>query len=243
MNIMEDYTVKIIIGGALLLVVAGTTSACSLTNKDETKAFSLPKEEEKVFQETEKIRTLPKPETKSLISVEQALQKQQEKKEINPTQPLSLENLSQILWSAKISQNLNEAVQIYVVVEGTNAVNKGVYRYSSEEHGIIMRNTITREEVAQASQKNTAPSMAAVTIVVTGNLKKAQEHFPQKSVAEKELYTTVGSISTQIALQSETQDNTTSEIITEIDSTQLQKLLQLPKEEVPVAMIAVGKKK
>jgi SagB-type dehydrogenase family enzyme len=123
---------------------------------------------------------LPKPRIKGGVSVEEALSKRRSKRDYYPT-PLSLEELSTVLWAAHgvredggrpyPSVAGGYPLRVYVVagarcVEGLEA---GVYRYRPQTHSLeLIRRGDARGELAVIAVNQRWVKEACVNFVVSG---------------------------------------------------------------------------
>ena len=199
---------------------------------------------------------LPPPKTDGSVSVERALANRRSHRRFQD-RPLSVEQLSQLLWAAygvtyplpahpELRGGLRTTpsagalypLEIYVVVGNVTGIEPGVYRYISQDHKIIrtidrdVRNELTMAALGQAMIRD-----APVTIVYTGVLSRLTGRYGQRG--ERYLWIEVGHSAQNVYLQAEALGLGTCAVGAFIDS-RVRDVLRLPAEEAPLYLMPVG---
>ena len=200
---------------------------------------------------------LPPPRTEGTISVEQALaNRRSQRRFLN--RELSVDQLSQILWAAygitepipgqpalrgglrtSPSAGALYPLEIYVVVGNVQGIERGVYRYDSQEHKIVR--TIARDirdELSRAALGQTMVRDAPITVVYTAVFERITSRYGERG-RERYVWIEVGHSAQNVYLQAEALNLGTVAIGAFVDS-RVSELLQLPSDEVPIYLMPVG---
>ncbi len=192
---------------------------------------------------------LPAPRHTSEFSLEKSLS---ERRSVRKYQPgdLKIEEVSQLLWAAqgKSSDNYRTApsagalypVEIYMVCGQVEGLETGVYHYRPDEHEIVkLLDGDHRKELASASVNQPWISEASIDLVVVGVFGRMSAQYGSRGV--KYVYMEIGHITENVCLQA-TALNLGSIVIGAFFEDQVNKILQLPTIEQPVAIVPVGRK-
>ncbi|HPQ19596.1 MAG TPA: SagB/ThcOx family dehydrogenase [bacterium] len=198
----------------------------------------------------QKIIKLPKPENISKISIEEALLKRRSIREYKD-EALTIKEVSQILWSA---QGITEPkkkfrtapsagaifpLNIYLVVNKVENIEKGIYKYLPETHEIIQfLNEDKREDIYKACLQQSCIKNGAIIIVITGNFEKIKKRYSERGV--RYTYIEVGHCSQNIYLQCVSLNLGTVAVGAFYDE-EVKKILKLPDEEEPLYLMPIGK--
>lgn len=200
---------------------------------------------------------LPSPKTDGNMSVERALADRRSRRNF-VDKAVSAENLSQILWASygvtkpqtgrpaqrggfrtAPSAGALYPFEIYVLVGNVDGIEKGVYKYISEEHKIIR--TITadlREELSTAAlgqlQVKTAPMVIFYSAVFDRMTIKYGDRGRERYVCMD-----LGHSAQNIYLQAEALNLGTCAIGSFSDD-EVVRILQLPENEEPLYIMPVG---
>lgn len=243
---------------AMFGVLVAVGASCNKEKENEAKTTT---EEVEVIEPIEgkeyleEIRTLPAPLKTSKTTVEKALWETEERTLFAEEQPLSLEDFSQLLWSAAgitdeasgraTTPSMHDVrpLELYAYVHGVNTLEAGLYHYIPEGHkiGKLMEGE-KREELLKTTYNLSAPGKAPVTLILTGDYEKMREKYPQGETAEKNVHLEAGRTVQNLMLQSATLANVGMVAITEFDPKQLQVLFEIPNREKPLFIIPVGKR-
>lgn len=195
--------------------------------------------------------TLPEPVKTSDVAYEKALNSARTRLDYNTGQPLSLENLSQLLFAAQgVVDSENDerttpsfrgehVVEVYAVVKNVNALEEGIYHYVPGNHAVgLLQKGDLREGIVNAVYSEDTPDNAPVIIVVAIDTKKTGGLHGD---AEKQALVIAGRVTQNIYLQAESLDNVGVGTVTAFDKDKVQQILNIPEEEQPVIIIPVGK--
>ena len=192
---------------------------------------------------------LPDPMSEGTMSVEEALASRRSRRNFQD-KPLTLEQLSQILWAAygisderglrtTPSAGALYPLEIYVVVGNVTGIEAGVYRYNPLEHTITR--TIDgdlREELSAAALNQRMIAYAPVTVVYTAVFSRITERYGARG-RERYVYMEIGHSAQNVYLQAEAMGLGTCAVGAFIDG-RVSELLQLPAEEEPLYLMPVG---
>ncbi|HOL48644.1 MAG TPA: SagB/ThcOx family dehydrogenase [bacterium] len=186
----------------------------------------------------------------SKISIEEALLKRRSIREYKD-EALTIKEVSQILWSA---QGITEPkkkfrtapsagaifpLNIYLVVNKVENIEKGIYKYLPETHEIIQfLNEDKREDIYKACLQQSCIKNGAIIIVITGNFEKIKKRYSERGV--RYTYIEVGHCSQNIYLQCVSLNLGTVAVGAFYDE-EVKKILKLPDEEEPLYLMPIGK--
>jgi SagB-type dehydrogenase family enzyme len=159
------------------------------------------------------ILKLPKPRTKGLVSVEEAIAVRRSVREFSPT-PISLEDLSQLLWAAQgvtepesggrsaPSAGATYPLEIFVFVKqgGVKEVEAGVYRYRPLDHSLIKVASEDRvRALMEAALYQEFICEAAVNIVIAARYERTTARYGGRGV--RYVHIEVGHVGQNIGLE------------------------------------------
>lgn len=159
------------------------------------------------------ILKLPKPRTKGLVSVEEAIAVRRSVREFSPT-PISLEDLSQLLWAAQgvtepesggrsaPSAGATYPLEIFVFVRqgGVKEVEAGVYRYRPLDHSLIKVASEDRvRALMEAALYQEFICEAAVNIVIAARYERTTARYGGRGV--RYVHIEVGHVGQNIGLE------------------------------------------
>ena len=203
---------------------------------------------------------LPSPLTDGKVSVEYALANRRSNRQYTE-QSLSAENLAQILWSAYgVTQPESRRAtlrggfrtapsagglypfEIYAIIGNVDGIEPGVYKYISEEHKIVrtIDNDI-REEFCEAALGQPFVKEAPVTIFYSAIFSRTTQRYGDRG-RDRYVWIDLGHSAENIYLQAEALSLGAC-VIGSFHDDQVNELLQLPEEEVPMYIVTVGHKK
>mgnify|MGYP006288443497 CR=1 FL=1 len=162
--------------------------------------------------------TLPAPESKGDVSLEEALNQRAAIRSY-AAQPLSLQDLSQLLWAGggvqvdAVSGPTRTApsagalypqelfVFIGKVASPSGSIEPGVYRYKPREHQLVqLDSTDTRRKLARAALQQSFIADAPAVIVVAGVVERTAAKYGKRG-AERYLFLDAGHSAQNISLQ------------------------------------------
>ena len=205
---------------------------------------------------TETVYILPPYKTDGDMSVERALATRRSRRNFQD-KPISVEQLSQILWAAygitlpipdvpQLRGGLRTTpsagalfgLEIYVVIGNVEGIEPGIYRYISEEHKLVkiaegdVRMALTR---AALGQRMVAEAPASVFF--SGVYSRMTGRYGERGI--RYLYIELGHSAQNVYLQAEALGLGTVAIGAFIDS-MVQQIFDLPEDEVPLYIMPVG---
>jgi len=204
-----------------------------------------------VIVDEEKEIKLSAPTLVSKTSFEEVLVKRRSIRNFS-SKPLSLKELSQLLWSA---QGITEKtlglrtapsagalypLEIYAVVGNVEEVEAGVYKYKPQNHSLIkIQVGDKRIDIYNSALKQESIKQSAVCFVITAVYGRTSWKYGNR--AERYVHMEVGHAGQNILLQA-TALNLGAVPIGAFYDAQVKSVLRLPKEEEPLYIIPVGKK-
>ena len=146
---------------------------------------------------------LPKPKLKSGISLEETVAQRHSTRDFTDN-PLSLIQLSQILWAAKSVPSAGGLypLEIYIVIgeDGVEDLKAGVYHYLSKSHSIkVFKKGDLRNELAQAALGQYFITEAPVSLIISAEYERTSGKYGQRGVRYVQIE--VGHVGQNIYLQ------------------------------------------
>lgn len=207
--------------------------------------------------ENEKVYTLPAPSIKGTMSVEEALQQRRSRRQFLDNE-LSMEQLSQILWSAygitlkrddypvfrgglrtAPSAGALYPLEIYVLIGNVKGIEPGFYKYNSKEHSIrcIISGDL-RKEASTAAYNQKMIKEAPAVLFYSAAFERCTKKYGERG-KERYVCMDLGHSAENVYLQAEALHLGTCAVGAFSDEA-LKKLLQLPAEEEPLYMMPFG---
>ena len=193
---------------------------------------------------------LPAPNFKSNISVEEALQKRRSVRDY-ATASLSLEEISQMLWSAQgitdESYGLRTApsagalypLEVYLAAANVKDLTAGLYKYNPQNHNLQrISDGDKRVEISNASLKQDAIEECSALVIITAIYERTSVKYGDR--AERYVHIEVGHAGQNIYLQAVSLGIGTV-MIGAFKDEALKKILKLPANEFPLAIYPLGK--
>ncbi|MGB8951676.1 MAG: SagB/ThcOx family dehydrogenase [Candidatus Aminicenantales bacterium] len=207
---------------------------------------------------------LPDPRYESETSVEKALSLRRSVRTF-ADEPLSISEISQILWAAqgftekrdKLPSRWNPKyewqgglrtapsagalypMELYLVAGNVQGLSNGVYKYIPKNHSLKkILDGDKRTEIAEAALKQDSINEGAALIVMAGVYERTSFKYGER--AERYVYMEVGFIGENIYLQGMALGIGTV-MIGAFKDEELKKVLDLPEEENPLAIMPLGK--
>jgi SagB-type dehydrogenase family enzyme len=193
---------------------------------------------------------LPKPTQAGQYSLGQLLQQRRSLREYS-AQPVSLAEVSQLLWAAQgitDSRGFRTApsagalypLELYVVACNVTGMEAGVYHYQIQNHRLVQHLAgDKREELAQAAYMQSWLSDAPVVFVFSADYKRTSKKYGTR--AKRYVQMEVGHAAQNLFLQAGDLD-LGSVVVGAFYDDAVTELLQLPSGIVPLALMPVGKK-
>jgi SagB-type dehydrogenase family enzyme len=192
---------------------------------------------------------LPDPRLQGETSVEAALVARKSLREYSGG-PLSLAELSQLLWAAQgvthagagrtaPSAGALYPIELYVVAGNVENLGRGVYRYRIGSHDLVevMAEDLQAELAAAALGQESVEDAAAV-IVVAGVIERTAQKYGQRAV--RYVHMEVGAVVENVYLQA-TALGLGTVFVGAFSDTKVKQVLGMPDEESPFALLPVGR--
>jgi SagB-type dehydrogenase family enzyme len=205
--------------------------------------------ESKIMQES-KIIQLPEPKYSSDTSVEEAMLKRRSVRNYS-NKPLSLSEISQILWSAQgitdKSYGLRTApsagalypLQVYLAACNVTELDAGFYKYNPHDHTLTkIEYGDKRTAIANAALKQESISTSSALLVITTIYEITSIKYGNRT--ERYVNIEVGHAGQNIYLQAVSLGIGTV-MIGAFSDEALKKVLALPENEFPLAIYPLGK--
>ena len=189
-------------------------------------AFGSPETTESQGNPSNSVITLPSPKSEGTLSLEEALNKRGAVRDYSP-QPLSLENLAQLLWAGcgiqvdAVSGPTRTAPsagalypqELFVFIGhvehsenssesgSVDSIESGVYRYEPRDHRLVqLYNEDRREELALAALNQSFIAQAPAVIVIGGVVERTAAKYGTRG-AERYVFLDAGHSAQNISLQ------------------------------------------
>ena len=199
----------------------------------------------------EMVIELPQPRFDSSVSLEQTLLNRRSIREYADT-PLSLEEVSQLLWAAQgitsgwggrtaPSAGALYPLELYLVVGNVSGLTPGVYRYVPSRHHLIRtREEDLRAPMAKAALSQECVDKGAIDIVIAAVYERTTSKYDERGV--RYVHMEAGHAAQNLYLQA-TSMGLSMVTVGAFDDERVSDLLGLPKNESPLYIVPVGRKK
>ncbi len=160
--------------------------------------------------ERDSIFKLPQPDTIGRVTVEQALLRRRSVRTYS-NEPLSLNEVSQILWSAQgktgkaygrtaPSAGATYPMEVYLVVGKVTGLDSGVYYYLLEEHALkLVKGGDLRQKLAGAALGQTCIQTAPAVLVLCADYRRTTGRYGERG--ERYVHMEAGHIGQNVSLQ------------------------------------------
>lgn len=230
-----------------LLLIFGTLflTACVAKQKNENQ-----KEEKKMPIEKSQTIFLPEPQISGKVSLEETISKRRSRRNFKD-KALTLEQISQILWSAQGITNKEKGsrsapsagalypLEIYLVVsdQGVEDLETGVYHFSPKENNLKMvKAGDYRDDLAKAGLGQSSINQAPVSIVITAIYERVTQKYGDRG--KKYVHMEAGHAGQNIYLQAEALGLGTV-VIGAFNDGQVKRVLSLAEGE-PLYIMPIG---
>lgn len=193
---------------------------------------------------------LPEPSYTGNISVETALSKRRSIRDYSG-ENLTLEEVSQLLWAAQgitapwggrtaPSAGALYPLELYIVVGDVEGIDKGVYKYSREEHELEkVKEGDIRAELADAAIGQACIRDAAIDIVFTAVYERTTRKYGERGI--RYVHMEAGHAAQNVYLQAVSLDLGTVVIGAFIDD-RVKELVNAGEQEKTLYIMPVGRK-
>jgi SagB-type dehydrogenase family enzyme len=194
---------------------------------------------------------LPKPRMDSQSSIEQVLKSRRSVRTFS-TDPLTLEEVSQLLWAAQgTTDSLGHRtapsagalypLNLYLVASNVIGLNSGIYKFLPKSQKLeIVKEEDVRHLLYTAALWQDVVKNGAISIVITGVYQRTTGKYGQRG--KRYVHVETGHVAQNVYLQAVALGLGTVEIGA-FDDTSVKKLLLMHPQEQPLAIIPIGKPK
>jgi SagB-type dehydrogenase family enzyme len=194
---------------------------------------------------------LPNPRFDSDCSVESALRQRRSIREYRD-EPLALEEVSQLLWSA---QGISDPkglrmdpsagglypLEVYLIAGKVNNLFSGVYKYRPNGHMLVrLAHGDKRTDLSAAALDQECIRDGAAVIVIAAIYMRTTVKYYERGIRYVDME--VGHAGQNISLQAVSM-GLASVVVGAFDDYKVKRLLKLPDNEQPLYLIPVGKEK
>jgi SagB-type dehydrogenase family enzyme len=193
---------------------------------------------------------LPEPRLESDISVEQALLNRRSMRSYQ-NQALTVAEVGQLLWAAQgiteTSRGLRTApsagatfpFEVYLVAGNVTGLGAGIYQYDYHDHCLVLRREGDfRARLSGSALKQSSITSGAVNIVLTGIYGRTTRRYSDRGI--RYVHIEAGHIAQNVFLQAVAL-GLGSVPIGAFNDHSVKKALDLPKEQIPLYILPVGK--
>ncbi len=194
--------------------------------------------------------SLPRPNLDGVTSLEAAISQRRSVRRY-ARRPLSLEDVSQLLWAAQgvTSRDDKRAapsagalypLDVYLVAGAVDSLSAGLYRYRPMRHELIrVESGDLRRPLAAAALGQSWVRTAAAVIVIVGVYSRTERKYGSRAV--RYTHIEVGHVAQNVYLQAEARQLGTV-FVGAFDDAAVEKVLQLPPDHVPLGLMPVGQR-
>lgn len=193
---------------------------------------------------------LPEPRLDSSISVEQALLDRRSMRSYK-NQPLTIAEVGQLLWAAQgiteksrgfrtaPSAGATFPFEVYLIAGDVNGLSAGIYQYDYHHHRLMLRREGDfRAKLSQSALGQSSITNGAINIVLAGIYKRTTQRYGDRGI--RYVHIEAGHIAQNVFLQAVAL-GLGSVPIGAFNDNKVQKALDLPKNEIPLYILPVGK--
>lgn len=197
---------------------------------------------------------LPAPGAAGTMSVEEAIAKRRSIRHYSK-EPLTLQELARILWAAQgitdpktgfraaPSAGATYPLEVYVASGdgGVTGLEAGIYRYDPLKHELKLRvKGDFRGELASAALEQSWVRNAPVDVVIAAVYERTTRRYGDRGV--RYVHMEVGHVGENIYLQA-TALGLGTVVVGAFDDDRVQKILRLPRDQKPLYIIPIGRKR
>lgn len=197
------------------------------------------------------ITSLPEPNVDSEYSLEKALANRRSVRQYS-NEPLSVEEVSQLLWSAQgitlpqrgfrtaPSAGATYPLHLYLNVSNVSGLEQGLYKYHPEEHTLIkVSDDDKRQVIYNAGLRQGALQQGVCIIIITAEYDRTTGRYGERGI--KYVHNEVGHVGQNVSLQVESLGLGTV-VIGAFDDNEIKTALSLPDNIEPLYLMPVGRK-
>lgn len=248
---MPTKTILIRMIVALVLVMATAITFSILMQHEQPKPTESIKTKDMQKIEVGGRIKLPEPRYMGNTSVEEALSKRRSIRDYSG-ENLTLNEVSQLLWAAQgitapwggrtaPSAGALYPLELYIVVGDVEGIDKGVYKYSREEHELEkVKDGDIRTELAEAAVGQECIRDAAIDIVFTAVYERTTRKYGERGI--RYVHIEAGHAAQNVYLQAVSLDLGTVVIGAFIDD-RVKELVNAGEQEKSLYIMPVGRKR
>jgi len=192
---------------------------------------------------------LPAPNLKGTMSVEEALFRRRSVREYSD-QPLSLQEVSQILWAAQgvtssrgfrtaPSAGATYPMELYLAASRVTHLSAGLYQYQPERHSLKpLAAAELNRELAEASLSQSWVSAAPANLIMAADYERTTRRYGRRGI--RYVHMEAGHIAENVYLQAEALGLGTV-VVGAFDDEAVQKVLHI--KEDPLYIMPLGKRR
>ena len=192
--------------------------------------------------------SLHEPSTRGEVSLESAIRQRRSERQFSK-RALSLADVGQLLWAAQGITGRDGAraapsagalypLEVYVVAGAIDSLPAGVYRYRSRGHRLeAAASGDLRDALAKAAAGQSWVRKAPAVLVIAGVYERSAKKYGQR--ARRYTHMEVGHAAQNVYLQAETLGLGTV-VVGAFDEAAVQRILGLPSDHLPIALMPVG---
>lgn len=194
---------------------------------------------------------LPSPQTDSDVSIESVLKSRRSLRNYSD-KPVSLEEVSQLLWAAQgitgenmpfrtaPSAGATYPLETYVIAGNIEGLEAGVYKYNPQQHQLQIVNTNdVRSEVAAAGLGQAFISQAPLSILFTAIYSRTTNRYGQRG--NMYVHMEAGHAAQNICLQAEAL-NMGAVPVGAFNDDRMRSAVGISDKEKPLYLLSIGKK-
>ena len=191
---------------------------------------------------------LPEPRKDSDISIEEALLGRRSVRNFG-SEAVTLQQLGQLLWAGQgitstdgkrtaPSAGALYPLKVYAVIGNVDGAVAGVYKYEPLTHTLTrIMDGDQRQSLSQAAMGQTSVKQGAIDIVITGVYEKVTSKYGERGI--RFVHLEAGHAAQNICLQAVSLKLGTV-TVGAFDDANVQKVLNLPEDEIPLYIIPAG---
>lgn len=199
----------------------------------------------------ETVINLPKPKTKTNISLEETLNKRRSIREYS-SEALTLSEVSQLLWAAQgitdkrgkrtaPSAGALYPLSVYLVAGNVKNISSGIYKYEPQNHQLVkIKDGDIREALSKASLGQPWVKNAPVNIIITAIYEVTTRKYGERGI--RYVHIEVGHVAQNVLLQAVSLD-LGAVPVGAFNDEDVKKILNLREAEQPLYIIPVGRQK
>jgi SagB-type dehydrogenase family enzyme len=193
---------------------------------------------------------LPEPRLESNMSVEQALLNRRSVRSYK-NQPLTIAEVGQLLWAAQgvtdklrgfrtaPSAGATFPFEVYLVAGEVTGLTAGIYQYDYHHHRLLLRREGDfRAKLSESALGQSSITNGAINIVLTGIYERTTQRYGDRGI--RYVHIEAGHIAQNVFLQAVAL-GLGSVPIGAFNDNKVQKRLDIPKNEIPLYILPVGR--